>query len=278
MLRIARVSKRFDARGAGADGGVFAVANIDLTVERGEIVALVGTSGCGKSTLLRMVGGLETPSAGTIDLDGRPVAGPRPDAGFVFQEPRLMPWLSVRDNVAFGLGKLSRAERASLADAALDRVGLAASAQALPRELSGGMAQRVALARALVTRPSVLLLDEPFSALDAFTRMSLQDHLLEIWRDDRPTMLFVTHDIEEALMLADRVVVMLGRPGRIHRDEPVDLPRPRRRTDVRVARWRERLLDDLSLALSEGSPAADAVAPAAEIADDRQKRRVANAR
>ncbi|HEY0525901.1 MAG TPA: ABC transporter ATP-binding protein [Stellaceae bacterium] len=275
MLRIARVSKRFDARGAGAGGGgVFAVADIDLTVERGEIVALVGTSGCGKSTLLRMVGGLETPSAGTIDLDGRPVAGPRPDVGFVFQEPRLMPWLSVRDNVAFGLGKLSRAERASLADAALDRVGLAASAEALPRELSGGMAQRVALARALVTRPSVMLLDEPFSALDAFTRMSLQDHLLEIWRDDRPTMLFVTHDIEEALMLADRVVVMLGRPGRIHRDEPVDLTRPRRRTDVRVARWRERLLDDLSLATAG---AADAVAPAVELADDR-RRRAANAR
>ena len=275
MLRIARVSKRFDARGAGAGGGgVFAVADIDLTVERGEIVALVGTSGCGKSTLLRMVGGLETPSAGTIDLDGRPVAGPRPDVGFVFQEPRLMPWLSVRDNVAFGLGKLSRAERASLADAALDRVGLAASAEALPRELSGGMAQRVALARALVTRPSVMLFDEPFSALDAFTRMSLQDHLLEIWRDDRPTMLFVTHDIEEALMLADRVVVMLGRPGRIHRDEPVDLTRPRRRTDVRVARWRERLLDDLSLATAG---AADAVAPAVELADDR-RRRAANAR
>jgi sulfonate transport system ATP-binding protein len=269
MLRIARVSKRFDAR-----GGVFALADIDLTVERGEVVALVGTSGCGKSTLLRMVGGLEAPSAGTIDLDGRPVAGPRSDVGFVFQEPRLMPWLSVRDNVAFGLGKLSRVERASLADAALDRVGLAASAEALPRELSGGMAQRVALARALVTRPSVLLLDEPFSALDAFTRMSLQDHLLEIWRDDRPTMLFVTHDIEEALMLADRVVVMLGRPGRIHRDEPVDLPRPRRRTDVRVARWRERLLDDLSLATA----GAEAAAPPVELADDRQPRRVANAR
>jgi sulfonate transport system ATP-binding protein len=277
MLRIASVSKRFDASGSSADG-VYAVADIDLTVERGEIVALVGTSGCGKSTLLRMVGGLEIPSAGAIDLDGRPVAGPRLDVGFVFQEPRLMPWLSVRDNVTFGLGKLSRAERTSLADAALDRVGLAASAGALPRELSGGMAQRVALARALVTRPSVLLLDEPFSALDAFTRMSLQDHLLEIWRDDRPTMLFVTHDIEEALMLADRVVVMLGRPGRIHRDEAVDLPRPRRRTDVRVARWRERLLDDLSLAVAGGSPASDAVAPAAEIADDRQKRRVANAR
>jgi sulfonate transport system ATP-binding protein len=151
-----------------------------------------------------------------------------------------------RSNVAFGLASLSKAERRELAEAALRRVGLGDVAEALPRQLSGGMAQRVAIARSLVTRPSVLLLDEPFSALDAFTRTSLQEHLIEIWNDDRPTMLFVTHDIDEALMLADRVIVLLGRPGRIRRDDRVELARPRRRGDPRLARWRERLFDDLS--------------------------------
>jgi sulfonate transport system ATP-binding protein len=238
MLEIRALHKQFD--------GVPALAGIDLAAAPGEIVAILGTSGSGKSTLLRIVGGLEPASTGEIRLDGRVVIGPSPKLGFVFQEPRLMPWLRVRDNVAFGLGALPREERRTLAAEALDRVGLDDAASLWPRQLSGGMAQRVAIARALVTHPSVLLLDEPFSALDAFTRLSLQEHLLDIWQADRPTMLFVTHDIDEALMLADRVIVLLGKPGRVRRDERIELARPRRRGDPRLARWRERLFDDLS--------------------------------
>ena len=238
MLQISGLSKRFD--------GAPALAGIDLAVDAGEIVAIVGTSGAGKSTLLRIVGGLEQAFSGSVRLDGEPVAGPSDRVGFVFQEPRLMPWLTVGANVEFGLGGLPRSERRARSTAALERVGLAHAAGALPRQLSGGMAQRAALARALVARPEVLLLDEPFSALDAFTRLSLQQHLLEIWNDDRPTMLFVTHDIDEALVLADRVVVLLGRPGRIHGEREVAVPRPRRSADPRLARLRERLFEDLS--------------------------------
>ena len=238
MLEIRSLHKQFDSAPA--------LAGIDLAAAPGEIVAILGTTGSGKSTLLRIVGGIEPATAGEVRLDGRIVTGPSPKLGFVFQEPRLMPWLTVRHNVAFGLGDVPREERRALAAEALDRVGLADAAELWPRQLSGGMAQRVAIARALVTRPSVLLLDEPFSALDAFTRMSLQQHLLDIWQADRPTMLFVTHDIDEALMLADRVIVLLGKPGRVRRDERIELARPRRRGDPRLARWRERLFDDLS--------------------------------
>jgi sulfonate transport system ATP-binding protein len=240
MLQIRHVSKRFEE--------LTALSDIDLAVDRGEIVGIVGTSGCGKSTLLRIVGGLETPSAGSVVLDNVAVAGPRPEVGLVFQEPRLMPWLSVRKNVEFALVKRPREQRLPLADAALARVGLRAFADALPQQLSGGMAQRAAIARALVARPSVLLLDEPFSALDAFTRFSLQDHLLDIWRAEQPTMLFVTHDIEESLVLSDRVVVMRAKPGRIHAQYRIDLPRPRRRTEAQLQSWKERILEDLDLA------------------------------
>jgi sulfonate transport system ATP-binding protein len=240
MLRIARVSKRFDE--------LQALAPIDLAVDRGEIVGIVGTSGCGKSTLLRIVGGLETPSSGSVELDGVPVTGPRPEVGLVFQEPRLMPWLTVRENVEFALLRRPREQRRAMIDQALARVGLLPFADALPQQLSGGMAQRAAIARALVARPAVLLLDEPFSALDAFTRFSLQDHLLDIWRAAQPTMLFVTHDVEEALVLSDRLVVMRARPGRIHAQYRIDLGRPRRRTEAGLQSWKERILEDLDLA------------------------------
>jgi sulfonate transport system ATP-binding protein len=244
MLEIRHVSKKFDE--------LAALAQIDLAVDRGEIVGIVGTSGCGKSTLLRIVGGLEASSGGSVLLNGVAVKGPRPEVGLVFQEPRLMPWLSVIENVEFALNKRPRDQRRPLAEAALARVGLGAFADALPQQLSGGMAQRAAIARALVARPEVLLLDEPFSALDAFTRFSLQDHLLDIWRADQPTMLFVTHDIEESLVLSDRVVVMRAKPGRIHAQYRIDLPRPRRRTEARLQAWKERILEDLDLALKGG--------------------------
>jgi sulfonate transport system ATP-binding protein len=246
MLQIRRLFKQFD--------DLTALADIDLAIDRGEIVGIVGTSGCGKSTLLRIVAGLEAPSLGSVVLDGVAVAGPRPEVGLVFQEPRLMPWLDVRANVEFALARRPRAQRRPLADAALARVGLTAFADALPQLLSGGMAQRAAIARALVARPAVLLLDEPFSALDAFTRFDLQDHLLEIWRADEPTMLFVTHDIEEALELSDRVVVMRAKPGRVYAQYRIELPRPRRRTEAPLQSWKERILWDLDLAKKGPEP------------------------
>jgi sulfonate transport system ATP-binding protein len=240
MLKIQSVRKRF---GAGPE----VLAGIDFSVEAGEIVALVGASGCGKSTLLRAIAGLDPPSSGRIEIDGTIVAGPRPEIGMVFQEPRLMPWLAVRENVCFGLHHLPREARHKAAAEILARVGLADAADKLPRELSGGMAQRVALARALVARPKVLLMDEPFSALDAFTRLTLQDHLLEVWRYDRPTLVLVTHDIDEALALADRVVLMRASPGRVHREIALDLARPRNRVDRRLLTIKGMILNELEL-------------------------------
>ena len=239
MLEIERIAKRFP-------GGHQALGQVGLSVAEGEILAVVGASGSGKSTLLRLVAWLDAPSEGRILLDGVPLAGPSAKVGVVFQEPRLMPWLRVLDNVAFGLSRsLPRAERDRRAAAELDRVGLARFADALPKTLSGGMAQRAALARALVTRPSVLLLDEPFSALDALTRQSLQAELVGLWQRDRPTLILVTHDLDEALFLADRVVVLGGQPGRIRLDLTVPLPRPRPRDGAVLARLRERLFAEL---------------------------------
>jgi len=235
MLQLTAVGKRFP-------GGYHALAGIDLTIGPGEIVTVVGASGCGKSTLLRLLAGLERPSEGRIALHGTALQGPSPEIGVVFQEPRLMPWLTVAQNVAFGLRGQRREERRRLALAALHRVHLEEFADTLPRALSGGMAQRTAIARALVARPPVLLLDEPFSALDALTRESLQDELLQIWSDDRPTLILVTHDIDEALALGDRVVVLGGRPGRIQAILPVDLPRPRARTSHRFQAQKEVIL------------------------------------
>jgi sulfonate transport system ATP-binding protein len=242
MLRVDQVSKRFD-------GDVAALHGISLEVARGEIVSLVGTSGCGKSTLLRIVGGLEFPSLGQVWIDDEAVRAPRPEIGIVFQEPRLMPWLNVAENVKLGLEGYPRTLRNELAAEAIHKVGLEAFAGALPKQLSGGMAQRVAIARALVTRPQILLLDEPFSALDAFTRTKLQDHLLAIWAEMRPTMLFVTHDVEEALALSDRVIVMRGQPGRIHSDYAIELDRPRHRSSAQFQTMKERILGDLDLEL-----------------------------
>ena len=240
MLRLDHLHKQFDT-------GVVALADVSLRVQPAEIVALVGTSGCGKSTLLRLVAGLDVPTSGRILLNGAPLTGPSPAVGVVFQEPRLMPWLSVRDNVRFGLAHLPRPEQDSRTAAVLARVGLADFAAALPRQLSGGMAQRVAIARALVAQPQLLLLDEPFSALDPFTKMDLQDHLLRIWADDQPTLLLVTHDLEEALVLADRVLVLRGNPGRLHETVTVNLPRPRQRTGADFQAYKQRLLAALDV-------------------------------
>ncbi len=243
MLSIDSVSKRFN-------NGFVALESVDLQVRPGEIVSLVGTSGCGKSTLLRIISGLDQPTAGQVSVHGQRITAPHRDIGIIFQEPRLMPWLTVQDNIRFGLGS---ADRTTDITPILTKVGLLGFADALPRQLSGGMAQRVAIARALITQPSILLLDEPFSALDAFTRTKLQDHLLHIWEYDRPTMILVTHDVEEALVLSDRILVMRADPGRLHRELVIDLPRPRKRTEHQLQRWKERLLGELDLSLEDRS-------------------------
>jgi sulfonate transport system ATP-binding protein len=238
MLRIESVTKQFKNKFVALDG-------VSLQVNAGEIVSLVGTSGCGKSTLLRLIAGLDRPTSGRVTIANKTINSPHPAVGIIFQEPRLMPWLTVQQNVEFGLEPIAPREKARVATSTLERVGLAQFAQALPRQLSGGMAQRVAIARALVTNPSMLLLDEPFSALDAFTRIKLQDRLLQIWTCDRPTMLLVTHDIEEALVLSDRIIVMRGNPGQVYQEYKIDLPRPRKRTTLDFQRWKEQIFNSL---------------------------------
>ncbi|HKX75972.1 MAG TPA: ABC transporter ATP-binding protein [Acidimicrobiia bacterium] len=238
MLELRLVSKRFD-------DGLLALDRIDLEVGAGEIVVVIGSSGCGKSTMLRLIAGLEAPTGGSVHVAGHPIAGPGADVGVVFQEPRLMPWLTVEENVRFGLNDLPASQARTLATESLTRVGLAQFADSLPRQLSGGMAQRAAIARALVVKPPVLLLDEPFSALDAFTRVDLQEHLLDVWTWYRPTLFIVTHDIEEALTLADWIVVMEGQPGRIADVITVDLARPRQRGDQVFNAKREQVLTAL---------------------------------
>jgi sulfonate transport system ATP-binding protein len=231
--------------------GVAVLGGVTIDVEPSEIVAVVGPSGCGKSTLLRLVSGLDVRFDGRIAVGEREVCGPDPAVGVVFQEPRLFPWLSVADNVAFGLSDRGAPRARALVRGTLEVVGLAAFANALPKELSGGMAQRTALARALVTEPQVLLLDEPFSALDAFTRMRLQDHLLAAWSRYRPTLLLVTHDLDEAVYLADRVVLLTDRPARVSDVLRVSAARPRDRRDPNLLALRVALLEALHLERSE---------------------------
>jgi len=228
-------------------GDLPVIGGLDLDVAPSEIVAVVGPSGCGKSTLLRLAAGLDTHYKGEIFVGDEKVCGPHPAVGLVFQEPRLFPWLDVERNVAFGLRERGGARSRELVAAALEAVELTQFAHALPKQLSGGMAQRVALARALVTEPQVLLLDEPFSSLDAFTRMRLQDHLLAAWTRYRPTLLLVTHDLDEAVYLADRVVLLGERPGRAIDVIPVAPPRPRDRRDPTLAALRVALLEALHL-------------------------------
>jgi len=208
--------------------GTAALGPIDLKIREGEFVSLLGSSGCGKSTLLRIVAGLDTPSTGSITVNARAGSASR-GIGFVFQEPTLMPWASVRDNVRLPL-RLTRDENAaSLAriDDLLARVGLTEFAEAYPRELSGGMKMRASLARALVTDPDILLLDEPFAALDEITRFRLNNDLLTLWRDLRKTVVFVTHSVFESVFLSQRVIVLTARPGRIFSEHRIDAPEPR---------------------------------------------------
>lgn len=243
--------------------GTRALAGLNLEIEAGEIVAVVGGSGCGKSTFLRLAAGLDHPTRGRIRLDGETITGPNPLVGIIFQEPRLLPWLTVEQNVGFGLADRPRAEREKLVREVLERVGLLNYARSWPRELSGGQAQRVAIARALAPRPKVLLLDEPFSALDAFTRASLHEHVLDLWRAFNPTLVLVTHDVEEASVLADRVLVMQPNPGRIAAAIDVDLARPRDRYGTEIEAMKRRVLWALDKSLRRES--GEALSPAAAI-------------
>lgn len=250
MLVLDRVSKTYP-------NGVHALGGVSTEVEPGEIVAVIGGSGCGKSTLLRAIGGLDPASEGAVVLDGEQIKSPHEKIGIIFQEPRLLPWLKVADNVGFGIVNRPKPERTQRVGAALTRVGLADKAAVWPRELSGGQAQRVAIARALVPRPEVLLLDEPFSALDAFTRTDLQDHLLDLWADAKPTLILVTHDVDEAIVLADRVMVMCPRPGRIFDEIDVELPRPRDRQSAAFDFVKRRVLAALDRSLNRTATVAE---------------------
>ena len=222
MLALDRIGKVYP-------NGVNALERFSADIRLGEILAIIGGSGCGKSTLLRAIAGLDRATSGTVTLDDISITAPHAKIGIIFQEPRLLPWLSVADNIGFGLSDLPANIRREKVAAALARVGLSDKAGAWPRELSGGQAQRVAIARALVPQPEVLLLDEPFSALDAFTRRDLQDHLLDLWADTRPTLLLVTHDVDEAVVLAPRAgdAAATGPAVRGNQDQSGAAARPR---------------------------------------------------
>ena len=241
-LELRGLSKTYDVEG----GTLEVLRDVTLAIRPGAFVTILGSSGCGKSTLLRLILGLDADYDGEILLDGRAVAGPGLDRGIVFQEHRLYPWLTVAENVGLGLeGRLPPAERRRAVADHVELVRLAGFEQAYPHQLSGGMAQRAAIARALVTRPEILLLDEPLGALDSLTRSYFQEELLRIWREQRITMLMVTHDVEEALYLGTTLVVMEPRPGRIRTAIDIDDPHPRDRTSAAFTDLKRRVLREL---------------------------------
>jgi NitT/TauT family transport system ATP-binding protein len=225
-ISFQNVSKNFDL---GGQASFTALQNLNLDIGDGEFITVVGPSGCGKSTAMNIAAGLTMPSAGHVLVDNTPVNGPGPERGVIFQQYALFPWLTVRENVEFGLQISGRpkAERKQVADHFIELVGLKDFANSLPKTLSGGMKQRCAIARAYAVNPKILLMDEPFGALDALTRVQLQDQLLSMWSKERRTVMFITHDVDEAVYLASRVVVMAAKPGRLHRIIQVDLPYPR---------------------------------------------------
>ncbi len=242
-LEINRLTKTF----ATDRMAVTALENVDLKIRKGQFASIVGTSGCGKTTLLRIVAGLEDDFKGSIELEGISVRGPGMDKGVVFQEHRLLPWLTVEENVGFGLVSRPAGERRALVDHYLKLVGLKKFAKAYPGQISGGMAQRAAIARALVNRPKVLLLDEPFGALDAITRMYMHGELEKIWLEEKTTMVMVSHDVEEAVYLSDVVVVMSHRPGRVKKVISVPLARPRNRSHPDFLAIKRDLLEEFDL-------------------------------
>ena len=242
-------------------GRVHAIDNVSVEIPDAHFACIVGASGCGKSTLLNVMGGLMRPTSGNVYVDGRPIHGPGTDRGMVFQSYTLFPWLRVRENVEFGpkLKGMSKADRRRISGPLLEEMGLSEFARAYPKELSGGMKQRVAIARALANDPKVLLMDEPFGALDALTRASAQRFLTEIWEQHRRTIAFVTHDIEEAIFLGDTVFVMSPRPGRLREVISIDIPRPRTLEAVGTPRFGELKQQILELIVEHENRAPQAV-------------------
>jgi len=243
LLEIRNVYKLFQVDGRQME----TLRDINLNIGDHEFICFIGPSGCGKTTLLRIIAGLEEPSSGSVFLNGDLIKGPGPERGMVFQEYSLFPWRTVIDNIAFGLELrgVPKKDRLDRAEQYLKMVGLERFSERYPHELSGGMKQRVAIARALVNDPKALLMDEPFGALDAQTRNIMQSELLRIWEEEKKTVVFVTHSVDEAIYLADRIVIMSARPGRIKDVIEIDLSRPRTRTSPEVNGIRDRILADL---------------------------------
>ncbi|MDR0916175.1 MAG: ABC transporter ATP-binding protein [Oscillospiraceae bacterium] len=252
LLSIEHVSRTYiDSN----DNRVDALADVSLTVDDGEFVSIIGPSGCGKTTLLRLIAGLDTPQSGTLTLSGEPITEPDPNRGYVFQQGSLFPWLTVEKNIASGLkARGVYAEEKHHVAEYIELIGLTGFEKSYPHQISGGMAQRVSIARALINRPAALLLDEPMGALDSFTRADLQDKLLELWSRDRTTMVLVTHDVDEALYLSDRIVIMTPRPGKISEILTIELPRPRQRSEAEFLALRGKILQKLHLASARVEP------------------------
>ncbi len=252
LIEISSVNRTYvDA----SDNTVEALKDINLTIERGEFVSIIGPSGCGKTTLLRLLAGLDVPEAGSIVLSGAVITKPDPDRGYVFQQGSLFPWLTVEKNIASGL-KARGKYKENKQDVArfIELIGLKGFEKTYPHQISGGMAQRVAIARALINHPVALLLDEPMGALDAFTRADLQDKLQELWEKNSTTMVLVTHDVDEALYLSDRIVIMTPRPGKISEILNISLPRPRARSSPDFMALRSSILEKLHLASAAPQP------------------------
>jgi NitT/TauT family transport system ATP-binding protein len=226
---------------------IHVLQQIDFKVKAGEFVCIVGPSGCGKTTLLNIIGGFLAPTKGEVLVESEPVNGPDPRRIFIFQEGGVFPWLNVRDNIAFGLGRRRRQERETLIEHYVEMVGLSGFERSYPRELSGGMRQRVEIARALAANPEIIYMDEPFGALDYITRFKMRADLIKIWQEERKTILFVTHDIEEAVQLADRVLVMTRRPATVRADVAVELDRPRDLNDPAYLQARDRIFDAMGM-------------------------------
>ena len=242
ILSIRHVKKDFQI----GNKTVEVLGDINLDIKQGEFVSIVGASGCGKSTLLKLIISLEELTSGEILIGGERVKGPSEKCNMVFQEPRLFPWLSVRQNIEFTIPKqVPKQERKKTVEEHIELVGLKGFEKAVPSQLSGGMQQRVNLARALATKPQILLLDEPFGALDAFTRINMQEETLRIWEREKTTMLLVTHDIDEAIYLSDRIIVLSAKPGVVKADIPVGLPRPRERSSYDFMQIRREVMLEL---------------------------------
>ncbi|WP_240418212.1 ABC transporter ATP-binding protein [Paenibacillus periandrae] len=239
LLEISRLNKTFQSN----KGSVQALQDIQLNIKAGEFITVIGPSGCGKSTLLKIIAGLDTQYSGSVKLENQQIVGPGIEKGFIFQEPRLFPWLTVEKNIAADLS-LKHADIRKKVDELIELVRLTGFEKSYPRELSGGMAQRVAIARALLRNPKVLLLDEPFGALDAFTRAHMQEVLIDIWQKNKTTMIFVTHDIDEAIYLANRVIILKPRPGSIRNVVTIDLPFPRKKSNVSFQELRFKVLNE----------------------------------